>query len=116
MSLTCLCDSSIAPGPIADLKLNTTDVSLYASWKTEGNSSSFNVKLLLDGKVEEKEINVSEITFTGLKTAAKYKVTVYAFNGHLKGEPSVKCKFTSESPWYLSFFVYLELSQHCGPG
>ncbi|KAL3046393.1 hypothetical protein OYC64_004405 [Pagothenia borchgrevinki] len=91
-----------APGPITDLKLNTTDVLLCASWKNEGNSSSFNVKLRLDrekmDKFEEKETNVSEITFTGLKTAAKYEVTVYAFNGHLTGQPSNQSKFTKPSP------------------
>ncbi|KAK5875870.1 hypothetical protein CesoFtcFv8_026905 [Champsocephalus esox] len=92
-------DNYTAPGPIQDMTLISTDVSLNASWKTEGDSSSFVVELLLEGKVDQKlKTNFSEITFTGLKTAAEYNVTVYAFNGNLNGEPLTRSIFTMPSP------------------
>ncbi|KAJ4948414.1 hypothetical protein JOQ06_019948 [Pogonophryne albipinna] len=92
-------DDYTAPGPIQDMNLSSTDVSLNASWKTEGDSSSFVVELLLEGKVDQKlKTHFSEITFTGLKTAAEYNVTVYAFNGHLNGEPLTRSIFTMPSP------------------
>ncbi|KAI4808136.1 hypothetical protein KUCAC02_000204 [Chaenocephalus aceratus] len=92
-------DDYTAPGPIQYMNLASTDVSLNASWKTEGDSSSFVVELLLEGKVDQKlKTNVSEITFTGLKTAAEYDVTVYAFNERLNGEPLTRSIFTMPSP------------------
>ncbi|XP_010769395.1 fibronectin-like [Notothenia coriiceps] len=91
-------DDYTAPGPIKGLNLSSTDVSLNASWNSEGDSSSFVVQLVLEGKVHERKTNFSEITFTGLKTAAQYQVIVYASNGHLEGEPSTKSIFTMPSP------------------
>ncbi|XP_070786324.1 fibronectin [Enoplosus armatus] len=89
-----------APGPISNLNLSTTTVSLTAEWKAPDAYSSFTVKLQLDGENEDTihNLTVPNACFNGLKTAANYTVTVYSVSGHIRGPPVGGSKFTLPMP------------------
>lgn len=93
------CDSHIAPGPVSNLALNTTDSSLTANWvRSADNFSSFTVTLQLDeSQVNTTDIAITSITFTGLKNSANYTVTVYSVSGGYKSPPMSSSIFTRES-------------------
>lgn len=104
MSLICICDSYIAPGPISNLTLTTTHDSLNATWspnhnpKPDGNLTFFTIELQLGGKIVETADKLAEPKkhFDGLKSSANYTVIVYMVNGHLKGPPVESSSFTCE--------------------
>ncbi|XP_049922853.1 receptor-type tyrosine-protein phosphatase eta-like [Epinephelus moara] len=90
-----------APGPISNLVLNSTYNSLTAKWSpSEGNLSSYTVKLQLDGTLVTTANNVTKLMkhFDGLMNAANYTVIVYAISGHIKSSPVADSTFTKPSP------------------
>lgn len=103
MSLIWPCVPHKAPGPVSNLTLVPESDYIIATWNfPAGTVPTFKITLQLDGEVvQTHKQQESEKTFTGLKNAANYTVTVRITSGELESPAVSKSTYTSESLWPL---------------
>lgn len=100
----------VAPGPISNLSLTSTNNALDATWSPPNSSfSSFTVKLYVNESTAGYTTGIKDfnVSFHNLKNGANYTVEVRAVSGIFESSAVNASIFTRESLLHFSVFVCL---------